>query len=81
MSSPLAHGSIALITKKIFPNIPLWILLLATQIPDALFFIFKYLGMEVQAITTHYAGIYSLVTWVHSEFDVDNNRNFNRIGY
>jgi hypothetical protein len=71
MASPFAHGSIALVVKRIFPTIPLWLLVVATQIPDILFFLFKALGVETQALTTqdiHYGIQYqtqAFIPWSH----------------
>jgi hypothetical protein len=48
---PLAHASIGLMTKAAFPKAPLFPLLLATQLPDLLFFGFEAAGIERQAVT------------------------------
>jgi hypothetical protein len=49
---PLGHASIGLITKSLYPKAPLWALLVATQVPDILFFGFQAAGLEHQAVTT-----------------------------
>lgn len=49
MSSPIAHASIALLGKSTVRKAPLWLFLLATQIPDLLFFVFDLIGLEHQA--------------------------------
>ena len=48
---PFAHASIGLMAKPIVPKAPLAILLVATQVPDLLFFAFEAIGMERQAVT------------------------------
>ncbi|MBN1304416.1 MAG: hypothetical protein JXA13_08270 [Anaerolineales bacterium] len=48
---PLAHASIGLMARPAAPKAPLWALLLATQVPDLLFFGFEALGLEHQAET------------------------------
>jgi membrane-bound metal-dependent hydrolase YbcI (DUF457 family) len=49
MSSPIAHASIALLVKSTARKAPLWIFLLATQIPEVLFYVFEFIGFEHQA--------------------------------
>jgi hypothetical protein len=51
MSNPVTHASIGLMAKHKTPTAPLWLLLLATQVPDLLFFLFEALGIEYQAET------------------------------
>lgn len=74
MSSPFAHASIALFSKRFVKSIPLWILVLATQIPDILFFLFNILGIEIKANTTQdiHNGIQYLspayMPWSHGLF-------------
>jgi membrane-bound metal-dependent hydrolase YbcI (DUF457 family) len=48
---PLAHASIALMARPLAPEAPLWALVAATQVPDALFFAFEAAGLERQAKT------------------------------
>ena len=48
---PIAHASVGLMSRSAAPKAPLWALLLATQIPDILFFGFEALGLERQAKT------------------------------
>jgi hypothetical protein len=48
---PVAHASVALITKPLAPEAPLWALIAATQLPDLLFFAFEAAGLEEQAET------------------------------
>jgi hypothetical protein len=48
---PFAHASIGFMAKPIVPKAPLAILLVATQVPDLLFFAFEAVGMEHQAVT------------------------------
>jgi len=49
MSNPIEHASIALLGKSTVHKAPLWIFLLATQIPDLLFFVFELVGFENKA--------------------------------
>ncbi len=48
---PLAHASIALITKLLAPKAPLWALVAATEIPDLLYFGLQIAGIEYPAET------------------------------
>ncbi len=48
---PLAHASIAIIAKTKYPRVPVIPLVIATAIPDILFFSFEALGIEHQAVT------------------------------
>ncbi len=43
---PLAHASIGLMAKPLAPKAPLWALLVATAVPDILFFGFQAAGLE-----------------------------------
>lgn len=51
MSSPIAHASIAIMGKSISKKYPLWLLLIATQVPDLMFFLFQLIGFEYQSET------------------------------
>jgi hypothetical protein len=51
MSSPIAHASIAIMGKSISKKNPLWLLLIATQVPDLMIFLFQLIGLEYQAET------------------------------
>lgn len=48
---PLAHASIGVMAKSLAPQAPLWALVAATQVPDALSFGFMAVGMEHGAVT------------------------------
>jgi hypothetical protein len=48
---PLAHASVALMARPLAPRAPLWALVAAAQVPDALFFAFEAAGMERKAKT------------------------------
>ncbi len=48
---PIAHASIALLAKPVVPRAPLWALVAAAEVPDALFFAFEAAGLEHQAVT------------------------------
>jgi hypothetical protein len=48
---PIAHASLALMIKPTTPKAPLWALILATEVPDLLFFGFQALDIEHQAVT------------------------------
>ncbi len=47
-----AHLAVGLAAKPLAPKTPLWVLLVATEVPDLLFFGFQAVGMESQSITT-----------------------------
>jgi membrane-bound metal-dependent hydrolase YbcI (DUF457 family) len=49
--SPLGHLAIGFAAKPIAPIAPLWALLLASEVPDLLFFGFEAAGIEYQAVT------------------------------
>lgn len=51
MSSPIAHASIAIMGKSISKKNPLWLLLIATLVPDLMFYLFQFIGLEYQAET------------------------------
>ncbi len=51
MSGPIAHASIAIMGKSISKKNPLWLLLIATQVPDLMFYFFQFIGVEYQAET------------------------------
>ena len=48
---PPGHLAIGFAAKPIAPMAPLWALLLATEVPDLLFFGFEAAGVEYQAVT------------------------------
>jgi membrane-bound metal-dependent hydrolase YbcI (DUF457 family) len=48
---PIAHASVGLMAKAAFPKAPLFALLIATEVPDLLFFAFQAAGIERQAVT------------------------------
>lgn len=48
---PPGHLAIGLAAKPITPLAPLWALLLASEVPDLLFFGFEAAGIEYQAVT------------------------------
>jgi hypothetical protein len=48
---PVAHAAVGLLVKPIVPKAPLWSLILATELPDILFFAFQAAGVEHQAVT------------------------------
>jgi hypothetical protein len=48
---PPGHLAIGLAAKPAAPKAPLWALLLATEVPDLLFFVFQAAGIERQGIT------------------------------
>ncbi len=48
---PLAHASIGLMVKPVYPKAPLWALLTATQVPDLLCFGLMAAGIEHDAVT------------------------------
>ena len=51
MSSPIAHASIAIMGKSISKKNPFWLLLIATQVPELMFYLFQLIGLEYQAET------------------------------
>lgn len=51
MSSPIAHAAVAVAGKPLTKKVPLWLLIVATQVPDLLFFVFQALGMEHTSVT------------------------------
>ncbi|MCP4541613.1 MAG: hypothetical protein GY832_31155 [Chloroflexi bacterium] len=46
------HFAIGLVAKPAAPKVPLWVLLMATEIFDFLFFAFQAAGLESMAVTT-----------------------------
>jgi hypothetical protein len=48
---PLAHASVALIARPVAPRAHLPVLIVATQLPDLLFFVFEAAGIEHQAVS------------------------------
>lgn len=71
---PIAHASIGLMAKPAAPKAPLWVLLVATEVPDLLFFAFEAAGIEHQAVThfdfSHGLTYLSpaLIPWSHGLF-------------
>ena len=49
---PLAHASVGLLAKTVTPKAPLWALIVATEVPDILFYVFEAMGLEHQAVTS-----------------------------
>ncbi len=49
---PLGHFAIGLALKPATPKAPLWVLLVATEISDLLFFAFQAIGIETVAVST-----------------------------
>jgi len=49
---PPGHFAIGLAAKPVAPKAPLWVLLLATELPDLLFFAFQAAGIEYVAVST-----------------------------
>ena len=49
MCSPITHASIAIIGKSIDKKAPLLLLLFSTQLPEMMFFLLQFLGIESQA--------------------------------
>ncbi len=47
-----AHLAAGLAAKPLAPKAPLWVLLVATEVPDLLFFGFQAAGLESQGVTT-----------------------------
>ena len=48
---PPGHVAIGFAAKPLAPMAPLWVLLMATEVPDILFFGFEAAGVEYQAVT------------------------------
>ncbi len=46
------HLGIGLAAKPLVPKVPLWVLLVASEVPDLLFYGFQAAGIEKQSITT-----------------------------
>ena len=49
---PPGHFGIGLAAKPAAPKAPLWVLLVATEVPDLLFFAFQAAGIESAAVST-----------------------------
>jgi hypothetical protein len=49
---PPGHFGIGLAAKPAAPKAPLWVLLLATEVPDLLFFAFQTVGIEDAGVST-----------------------------
>jgi membrane-bound metal-dependent hydrolase YbcI (DUF457 family) len=48
---PIAHASVGLVAKAVYPKAPLLPLVIATEVPDLFFFAFQAAGIERQAVT------------------------------
>lgn len=62
MSSPLAHASVAVLGKAIVRKSPLWLFLLATQIPDL-----SPIGVKF-ALALEVIGVIGILTYVMTYF-------------
>ncbi len=52
--SPFGHFAIALAAKPAAPKVQLWVLLLSTEVPDLISYLFKFIGIEKFSVSQTY---------------------------
>lgn len=62
--TPIGHFGVGLFSKRFAPGLPLWLLLLASWLPDALYLLFAGIGIESAANITAPASV--PCPWSHS---------------
>ena len=53
--SPFGHFAIALAAKPAAWKVPLWVLLLSTEVPDLISYLFRFIGIEKFSVSQTYS--------------------------